>query len=80
MIRRDFIKSGTLAAGTLITPFPLFAKDEKVKLAILGTGWWGTDMILAHALISKQFDIVALCDVNSVSLENAAGKCSKQSG
>ena len=74
MIRRDFIKSSTIAAGTLVTPFPLFAKDEKIKLAILGTGWWGTDMILAHALISNQFDIVALCDVNSVSLENAANK------
>jgi len=74
MIRRDFIKSGAIAAGTLVTPFPLFAKDKKIKLAVLGTGWWGTDMILAHALISGQFDIVALCDVNSVSLEQAASK------
>ncbi len=74
MIRRDFIKSSTIAAGTLITPFPLLAKDDKIKLAILGTGWWGTDYLLGHALISKQFDIVALCDINSVSLENAANR------
>ncbi len=74
MIRRDFIKSGTIAAGSLMTPFPLWAEDKKIKLAILGTGWWGTDYLLGHAIISKQFDIVALCDVNQVALENAADK------
>ena len=74
MIRRDFIKSSTMAAGTLITPFSLFAKEEKIKLAVLGTGWWGTDYLLGHAIISEQFDIVALCDINAVSLENAANK------
>jgi predicted dehydrogenase len=80
MIRRDFIKSGTIAAGSLIAPFPLFAEDKKIKLAILGTGWWGTDYLLGHALISNQFDIVALCDVDDVALENAAGKVVESGG
>jgi hypothetical protein len=40
MLRRDFIRSGTLAAGAYISPISLFA-SEKIKLAILGTGWWG---------------------------------------
>ncbi|GJM29624.1 MAG: oxidoreductase [Cyclobacteriaceae bacterium] len=75
MIRRDFIKSSAMAAGTLVTPFPLLeGEEDKIKLAILGTGWWGTDMILEHALISNQYEIVALCDVNEVALENAAEK------
>ncbi len=72
MLRRDFIKSGAVVAGTLVVPFSLQAKDEKVKLAILGTGWWGTDILLTNALASGQFEIVALCDVNSLALENAA--------
>lgn len=80
MIRRDFIKSGTIAAGSLITPFPLLAADKKIKLAILGTGWWGTDYLLGHALISNQFDIVALCDVDVIALENAAGKVVESGG
>ena len=74
MIRRDFIKSSALAAGTMFTPSSLFFNDDKIKLAILGTGWWGTDYLLGHAMISKQFDVVALCDVNAVALENAANR------
>ena len=38
MIRRDFIKTGAIAAGSLMAPVPLFASQEKIKLAILGTG------------------------------------------
>ena len=74
MIRREFLKSSALAAGTIFTPHSLFSNDEKIKLAILGTGWWGTDYLLGHALISEQFNIVALCDVNSLNLENAANR------
>jgi predicted dehydrogenase len=71
MLRRDFIRSGTLAAGAYISPISLFA-SEKIKLAILGTGWWGTDMILRNVLKYEQFEIVGLCDVNSLALKNAA--------
>ena len=74
MIRRDFIKSSAFAAGALVAPYPLYSQDQKIKLAILGTGWWGTDYLLGYALISKQFEIVALCDVNAVSLQNAANR------
>ena len=80
MLRRDFIKSGAIMAGSLMTPLPLFAVEDKIKLAILGTGWWGTDVLLAHALLSGQFEIVGLCDVNSVSLENAAQKIIQAGG
>ena len=73
MLRRDFIKSGALIAGaTLVSPIPLFAREEKIKLAILGTGWWGTDVLLKNVLTSKQFEIVGLCDVNGVALKSAA--------
>jgi predicted dehydrogenase len=74
MIRRDFMKSSVLAAGALVAPHSLFSKEQKIKLAILGTGWWGTDYLLGYAMISNQFDIVALCDVNEVALQKAANK------
>ena len=74
MLRRDFIKSGAIMAGSLMTPIRPFAAEEKTKLAILGTGWWGTEVLLTHALLSGHFEIVGLCDVNSVSLKNAAQK------
>jgi predicted dehydrogenase len=71
MLRRDFIKSGTLAAGAFIAPLPLFAAEAKIKLAILGTGWWGTDFLLPSVLQCGQFEVVGLCDVNTVALKKA---------
>lgn len=72
MDRRNFIKSGTVAAGSLLIPHSLKPAQDKIKLAILGTGWWGTDMLLKNALASGQFEITGLCDIDSVALNNAA--------
>jgi predicted dehydrogenase len=72
MLRRDFIKSGVLVAGAMVAPMPLFAADEKIKLAILGTGWWGTDILLRSVVNISHFEVVALCDIDSVALKNAA--------
>ena len=43
MDRRNFIKSGAYAAGLFLSPFPIKANKDKIKLAILGTGNWGTE-------------------------------------
>ncbi len=72
MKRRIFLKSTTLAASSLLLPLPLIAGEGRINLAILGTGWWGTEMLLANALTSDRFEIVGLCDVNSVALHKAA--------
>jgi len=73
MLRRDFIKSSAFAASTLAVPLPFtFPTEEKINLAILGTGWWGTDILLQTALAHGQYEIVGLCDVNEVALNNAA--------
>ena len=75
MLRRDFIKSGTLlAGGAWASPNQLFSSNEKIKLAVLGTGWWGTDILLASVLTNENYEVVALCDVNSLALKNASGK------
>jgi predicted dehydrogenase len=81
MLRRDFLKSGALVASSaILSPLPLFAANEKIKLAILGTGWWGTDVLLPNALSSGHFEIVALCDVDSLALKNAAAALVKAGG
>jgi predicted dehydrogenase len=72
MNRRDFIKAGAVATGTVLTSFPLTAKQDKIKLAILGTGNWGTEVILKSALACQKFEIVALCDVNAAALNRAS--------
>jgi len=72
MKRREFIKTSAIAAGALTTPVPLFSNQEKIKLAILGTGWWGTDELLPNALATGKFEIIGLCDVDSYALNRAS--------
>src|SRR6185369_17241293 len=80
MNRREFIKSGALAATSSILPFSAREDSSKIKFAILGTGSWGTNVILKSAIASGQFEIVGLCDINSVALNNAADEVEKSGG
>src|SRR5688572_25109532 len=72
MNRRSFIKSGVLAAGSFSLPLTTIGQQNKLRLAILGTGNWGREVVLKSALASGQFEIVALCDVNTEALNIAA--------
>ena len=74
MNRRDFVKSGALLSTSLILPFPFTEADTKIKIAIVGTGWWGTDVLLPGLMATNQFEVIGLCDVDSVALQNAANK------
>jgi predicted dehydrogenase len=72
MKRREFLKSSALAASTIVTPVKLFQEQAKIKIAMVGTGWWGTDFLLPNILSCGRFEVVGLCDVNQVSLQRAA--------
>ena len=72
MDRRVFLKSGAMATGSMIMPLPLFAQERKIKLAVLGTGWWAKAFLMPNILSSGQFEITALCDVDSEALNQAA--------
>jgi predicted dehydrogenase len=74
MIRREFIKASAIVAGSLMAPISLKAQEGKIKLGIVGTGWWGTDVLLVGAMSSGRYEIVGLCDVNEKALNNAADK------
>lgn len=73
MERRAFLKQSALAAGAWA--LPAFKIDtERIRLGIVGTGWWGTDYLLRFAQKSGHFEITALCDVSTVALDNAVQK------
>lgn len=74
MKRRDFIKTGSLAAGSMMISRPLMAQSDRIKIAILGTGWWANDYLLNPILKSGQFELVGLCDVDSLALNSTAEK------
>lgn len=74
MKRRDFIKSSALTTGAISLPFSVLSQDNKINLAILGTGWWGRDFLLKPIMSSGFFNITALCDVNERALEQSVKK------
>ena len=71
MKRKDFIRtSALLSAGILTRPFITYAGASKYKVALIGSGWWGTN-ILRAAVASGEVEVVALCDAD----ENQLLKC-----
>ncbi len=79
MNRREFVISSSLASGALFAPFSIFGKEQKLNVGIVGTGWWGTDLLMPALLKSGHFEIIGLCDVDSAHLDNAAKKLSETS-
>ncbi|MFW6172070.1 MAG: Gfo/Idh/MocA family protein [Planctomycetota bacterium] len=75
MKRREFVKAGLGSAaswGMLQTN--LFARDteKKLRVGLIGTGWYGkTDLF--HLIQVAPVEVVGLCDVDSRSVEEAAG-------
>ncbi|MFN7115753.1 MAG: Gfo/Idh/MocA family protein [Saprospiraceae bacterium] len=75
MNRRDFIQStSSTAFSTLVLPSFLHNLQDPIKLAIVGTGWWGTDFLLKNVLVSGLYEVVGLCDVDAAAMDNAANK------
>jgi len=76
MNRKDFIRTSALATGALVSrPLITYASQAKYKTALIGTGWWGTN-ILREAIKSGECQIVALCDVD----DRQVKKCLEEVG
>lgn len=71
MNRKDFLKVAATATGSVIMhPFIAYAIKSKYTLALIGSGWWGIN-ILREALKHGDCRLVALCDAD----ENQLKKC-----
>jgi predicted dehydrogenase len=72
MNRRTFVKNSAIAAGgfAILPSGSLFAADQKVSLAIIGTGLRGQNH-LDNALRRTDVDVVAICDVDDRMLQMA---------
>lgn len=66
MHRRQFIKTSGMAgiASTVLPFLPILQRTAPYKLALIGTGWWGTN-ILRCALQHGGSKLVAVCDVDT---------------
>ncbi len=72
MNRRTFIKRSSLATAAVATgfPTPLFASDKKLKIGLIGSGWYGM-VITKAALEAGGVEVIAVADVDSTHLTNS---------
>jgi len=70
--RRRFLRASSLA-GVALAAAPSLALEsasKKYRTAIIGTGWWGMN-ILGEAMAAGESNVVGLCDVDASALERA---------
>ncbi|WP_282050502.1 Gfo/Idh/MocA family protein [Maribacter aquivivus] len=72
--RRNFIKAAS--ASLLLTSLPafgfeFFANEKPKKVALIGTGWYGTGDLMRLIQVAN-IEVVALCDVDDNQLNTAA--------
>lgn len=77
MTRREFIEQSTLLSTLAVsTPFITPKKVAKYRTALIGSGWWGIN-ILREAIRSGAIEVVALCDVDENQMKVASDEISK---
>ncbi|MGB7157614.1 MAG: Gfo/Idh/MocA family oxidoreductase [Tepidisphaeraceae bacterium] len=81
--RRSFLKSSSMAAGSLaLSAAPAILNGQTTKsgvkhtVALLGCGWWGTN-ILGAALKDGRVKVVGLCDVDAAQIKKCAENIGK---
>ena len=84
MNRRHFLKStaaATAAASAALGAAPIVGVERigKYPIALIGTGWWGMN-ILTTAIQAGKSKVVALCDVDQSFLDSAAAKVKELTG
>jgi predicted dehydrogenase len=82
MNRRSFFHQSALAAAAVnILPSRAFSAqaDEKIKLGLIGCGWYGMVDVEAAFKIGG-VELLALCDVDSAHLDESAAKVEQLQG
>ncbi len=81
MDRRSFIGKTTLGTAGIISAlhYPAFAQEQKLKIGLIGCGWYG--MVISNAALKVGgAEIVAVCDVDSDHLKTSADELEKLQG
>lgn len=81
MDRRSFIQRTSLAGAGMMTAFavPVFAQETKLRVGLIGCGWYGMVITLA-ALKTGDVEVVAVCDVDTEHLAGSASEIEKIQG
>lgn len=81
MERRSFIQKSSIATAGFITAFnlPAFAQNQKLKIGLIGAGWYGM-VITEAALKVGGVEVIAVCDIDTEHLKTSADKLASIQG
>jgi predicted dehydrogenase len=81
MERRKFLKTTSLGSAALASSFyiPSIMQDRKLKIGLIGAGWYGMVDVKA-ALQVGGVEVTAICDVDSDHLKTSADELEKLQG
>jgi predicted dehydrogenase len=81
MKRRKFLKVTSLGSTAVASSFyiPSFFQDRKLRIGLIGAGWYGM-VITKAALKAGDIECIGICDVDSDHLKNSADELEKLQG
>ena len=81
MNRRSFLQKSTIGTAAMVTAFhlPAFAQNKKLKIGLIGAGWYGM-VITTAALKVGGVEVIAVCDVDSEHLKTSIDDIEKLQG
>ena len=81
MNRRTFLEKASMSSAALISTFyiPTLAQNKKLKVGLIGCGWYGM-VITKAALKVGGVEITGICDVDTEHLENSASEIEELQG
>jgi len=81
MNRRSFLQKSTIGTAAMVTAFhlPAFAQNTKLKIGLIGAGWYGM-VITTAALKVGGVEVIAVCDVDSEHLKTSIDEIEKLQG
>src|ERR1700740_1738321 len=74
--RREFLTAGAALAGSLMLPPAFGATRERVRIGMIGTGMRG-QVLLQELLRRDDVEVVALCDIEPLTLGRALAQVQK---